>query len=74
MPENVPRLSGQDTVLSIVKWPGSLLISVTADLCSQLWLNTALSWPIRLCSTVSETVSVQQYHCQKNEAHGLAHK
>jgi len=56
MPENVPRLSGQVTVLSIVKCQGSLLSSVMADLCglcSQLWLNTALSWPIRLCSTVS---------------------
>lgn len=56
MPENVPRFSGQDTVLSIVKWRGSLLSSVVADLCglcSQLWLKTALSWPVRLCSTVS---------------------
>ena len=56
MPGNVPGFSGQDTVLSIINWPGSLLSSATADLCglcSQLWLNAALSLPIRFCSTVS---------------------
>lgn len=70
MPENVPGLSDQDTVLSIIKWPGSLLSSVTADLCglcSQLCLNTALFCPIRLCSTVSVSLP-------ENQAHGLAHK
>jgi hypothetical protein len=56
MPENVPEFSGQDTLLSIIKWPGSVLSSAMADLrglCSQLWLDAALSSPIRLCSAVS---------------------